>query len=69
MARTAELFEKPPRRKARVLMHMTDAGCNCSGPGEMAKFECPRCGHDSGWMNGLTSTEIRRGIPCPECNK
>jgi transposase-like protein len=28
---------------------------------------CPQCGHDEGWVKGLTVTEKRRQ-PCPKCN-
>jgi hypothetical protein len=57
----------PPPRPPRKLMHMIDAGCNPSGPGDIAQFACKRCGHRSEWIEA-TVTEIRRGIPCPTCN-
>lgn len=64
MARTPDMFEKLPRRKARVLMHVADAGQ------DMIRFECYVCGHDTGWIpDEITITDAKRGIPCPECNK
>jgi len=27
-----------------------------------------RCGHESDWIDGLTVTEAKRGMSCPECN-
>ncbi len=30
-------------------------------------LQCPACGHDEGWVEGLTVTESRRQ-PCPKCN-
>ena len=62
MTRTAELFTKPPRLKR---MHVIDAG-EIQGE-RAARFYCERCGTETGWMP-CGMTEIRRGIPCPECN-
>lgn len=65
MARTAELFEKPQRPRLKR-MHVMDAG-NIEGK-HAARFYCERCETETGWMQcGLT--EMRRGIPCPECNE
>lgn len=55
---------KPPRAKARVMMHWDDAGHN--GPGPMGNFFCKHCGYRAGWL-GASELEMRRGIPCPEC--
>lgn len=57
----------PARRPRRVLMQMTDAGCNPSGPGDIAQFACKRCAYQSEWRQASVA-EIRRGIPCPKCN-
>jgi hypothetical protein len=64
MNRTAEMFPKisTPRR---VLMHCEDTGSN--GPGRMGHFRCRACGHE-GWYRDCSMTDIRRGIPCPNCN-
>lgn len=63
MARTAEMFAKPPRIKR---MHVIDAG-HIEGE-RAARFYCERCETETGWYAcGLT--EARRGIPCPECNE
>lgn len=58
---------KPPRAKRRVLMHVTDGGY-VDGLGDAATFECRRCKHESGWV-AASATDVRRGIPCPVCNK
>lgn len=63
-ARTAEMFEKPPRARPRVMMHWDDAGYT-TGP--IGDFHCVRCGHRAGWLLA-TEEEVRRGIPCPNCN-
>lgn len=57
---------KPPRRCARALMRVYDAGdCNA---GHIVQFRCARCGYDSGWVHVRTITEAKRGLPCPRCN-
>lgn len=58
---------KKPRAKSRKLMQCADCGPGIDKGFEMAKFECPRCKHESEWAQH-TWTEIRRGIPCPKCN-
>ena len=60
--RTAEMFAKKPRL---VRMHVLDAG-EIQGE-RAARFYCERCETETGWMP-CGMTEIRRGIPCPECN-
>ncbi|MDD2748654.1 hypothetical protein [Acidithiobacillus thiooxidans] len=67
---TEDLFPdlKPPRRKPRKLMHVCDAYGD--GPDHVhVCFRCSRCGHETDWIDGLTVTEAKRGIPCPMCNK
>jgi hypothetical protein len=50
-------------------MHVVDAGNgNTADAPKIARFECKRCGHDSGWAKVRTATEAKRGIPCPKCN-
>lgn len=54
---------KPPRKKPRKLMHVSDAG-------DGVLMECAHCGYNSGWFHtDKTVTELKRGLPCPECNK
>ena len=53
-----------PRRRSRKLMYAVDTR-HAGGP--IARFECKRCGHDSGWLS-CTHQEQRRGVPCPHCN-
>lgn len=69
MASQPDMFPtaKPPRAKPRVLMHFTDAGY--SSCGTMATFKCDRCGYESEWMDCRNDTEVKRGLPCPNCNK
>lgn len=59
---TPDLFGKPPRRKPRVLMRVSDAGDG------RAQFTCSKCGHVSEWLEVDTVTEAKRGLPCPNCN-
>lgn len=66
MARTLEMFDKP-RKPRQWLMHVSDAGGD--GPDDVhVRYECQRCGHETGWMMARTVTEAKRGIPCPTCN-
>lgn len=64
-----QLFDLPPkpRAKPRKLMHVIDAG-----PGfdqmDRVRFECARCGHDSGWLL-MKCDDAKRGVPCPKCNQ
>lgn len=68
-----DLFGPVPRKPPTVRMRAIDHG---QAPGLMpgwrtakgAHFRCWRCGHDAGWLFDLTNTEIRRGLPCPNCN-
>ena len=66
---TPELFpETKVRRIPRKLMVVQDAWGD--GPEDQhVSFRCPRCGHETDWIDGLTITAAKRGIPCPECNK
>ena len=54
------------RKAPRVLMQMADAGDLPDGK-KGARFECPKCGGDSGWVYA-TDTKARRGTPCTICN-
>lgn len=63
---TLEGFERPPRKPARVMAKLDDAGGESV---QMARYSCRKCGWDSGWIEDERSdTEIRRGIPCEVCN-
>jgi hypothetical protein len=62
----ADLFGPAPARPNRVLMHAMDSGSFPDGK-DAARFECRKCGHDSGWVYA-SRREVRRGIPCPTCN-
>lgn len=70
---STDLFGSLRRAPRRVLMKAVDHG---QAPGcqpgwrtaEGAHFVCPKCGHDAGWLFDLFPSEIRRGLPCPECN-
>lgn len=62
MSRTAEMFLKQPRAKARVMMHWDDAGADNGG-----HFVCPRCKYAS-WYFDCSTTDFKRGIACPNCN-
>lgn len=61
------LGAKPPRKPARVLMHVYDAG-DLPGGARGVCFRCHRCGHNTGWVEAATLTEDKRGRPCPMCN-
>ena len=59
---------KPARQAPRRLMHVCDAYGD--GPDDNhVRFHCAHCGHESDWVDGLTVTEAKRGMLCPECNK
>lgn len=62
MASALKLFDF--RRPRRVMARCVDAGSN--GPGRMGHFVC-KCGFDE-WHSDCKANEIRRGIPCPNCN-
>ena len=70
MSKSPRLFDEPlkPRQAPRKLMHVIDAG-EADGAGDIVRFGCARCGHESGWMTVSGVTEGKRGIPCPKCNK
>jgi len=36
---------------------------------ELGHMVCGKCGHEAGWMHFKTRTEVRRGEPCPICNR
>lgn len=63
---TPDLFGPRPRRSPRVMMHVIDAGDGCESA--IARFRCGRCGHETDWQDVRTTTEGRRGVPCPKCN-
>jgi len=72
---TPDLFPgtKPPRRRPRVLMHVSDAtGCHTGAAADLGKpmcrMKCTRCGAETEWLIFDTVTEARRGIPCEACN-
>lgn len=67
---TQQLFAKP-RATSRKLMHVYDAGINCSGLTEgsfLVQFKCWHCGLESGWQKCEKISVAKRGIPCPNCN-
>ena len=58
------------RQRARPMkrMRVVDAG-HLPGGAKGIRFECRRCGHDTGWIpDEWTVSENRRGLPCPQCN-
>ena len=66
-ARQGEMFAKPKRphiKRARV----SDAGEGRAGYPYGASFRCKRCEWESGWLCFDKITDIRRGVPCPNCN-
>lgn len=70
---TLELFDKPPRRRPRVMMHVLDAGssgcCDEAGSSiEVACFRCRHCGYESDWIRIRNLSDGKRGHPCPRCN-
>ena len=67
---TPDLFSetKPPRPAPRKLMHVCDAADDEDPAYSSVRFHCARCGHESDWIDGLTVTEAKRGMPCPACN-
>lgn len=68
MARALEMFPRPPRKNPRVMMRVTDAGLSPGGD-HIATFECARCGAKTGWLVCGGVTDVRRGEPCPQCNR
>lgn len=72
MTRTVDMFQdlKPPRAKARVLMHVCDSGWSddeARGP-ELCKMKCTKCGAETEWLHFANVTEAKLGIPCEVCN-
>jgi DNA-directed RNA polymerase subunit RPC12/RpoP len=62
-------FEKTytPRLKR---MHFCDVGTgDCIGEDILVIFKCSRCGHQSEWMVINSVSDVKRGLPCPICNK
>lgn len=58
---------KPPKASPRVMMHHSDVGIGTYG--YVVTFSCRRCGKESDLMACDTQTDIKRGMPCPDCNK
>ena len=67
--KNADLFNnyKVKRLKPRVLMHHIDVGIGTYG--YMAKMKCNKCDNETDWLDFNTASEIKRGYPCPKCNK
>lgn len=66
-----DLFPVPAkqyRAPARVLMHFTDVGGGAADE-LLATFSCRICGHETEWLVCDNETEVKRGIPCPNCNE
>lgn len=69
MAKTVEMFDKPPRKSPRVMMIVVNAGNHWQG-GRGIEFECRKCAHNTGYIvDTRTVTENKRGMPCPVCNE
>lgn len=70
MTRTGQLFPLEPRPRVKPVkrMHVIDAGIR-EDSAEIAVFECSRCGHKTDWTEIRATTEAKRGLPCPNCNK
>lgn len=66
MSGTPDLFGPRPRRKPRVLMHVTDILSGCCGdfdaPIRLA-LACRKCGHTTEAVE-----RKRQDYPCPVCN-
>ena len=72
MTRTPDLFPgtKPPRKPQRVLMRVCDGmGFAERGESGSVRWRCPKCGHESDWMDYQNLTVVRKGIPCEQCNR
>lgn len=63
------LFSKHdlPRTPPIKRMHVIDAGYDHGH----VHMHCDHCGYDDGFqfVYDNTLTELKRGLPCPECNK
>jgi hypothetical protein len=58
---------KPPRSAPRVMMHADNVGIGTYG--YLAEFVCRTCGRTSDLMCCDTRGDVKRGMPCPDCNK
>ena len=70
-----DLFPEAPRHRAkpRKLGHVIDAGHGCGldddgSRNHWARLKCVWCDHQWEIHSGHTITELKRGLPCPECN-
>ena len=53
---------RKPRAKSRRLMHSQRVG-------DVVKFVCPKCEYEVLDPGDLTTSQFKRGIPCPKCNE
>jgi len=69
-ARQPEFSFMPPKpRTPRVKRaHVIDAGDGQGDHPYGAQFKCKVCQWESSWWCFNNITEIRRGVPCPNCN-
>ena len=70
----SHLFDKTeppkPRQPRRRLMHVVDAGDGSEfGVETICVFRCRECDHTTEWTPVKSTTEAKRGIPCPKCNR
>ncbi len=65
MARQLELFGPKPRKPPRILAHADDCG-DGTGKNYSGHFVCSVCGWAE-WCEAKLK-DIRRGVPCPDCN-
>ncbi len=65
MARQLALLERPRQMKRRIIMHYIDVAHDSYA----ARFRCHKCAHTTDWMTCAGVSEIKRGLPCPTCNK
>lgn len=65
MSRTLEMFPllDVPKKPRQKLMHVVDAG------DMVCQMACKRCGYESGWVTFTSVAQVKRGYPCPTCNK
>lgn len=62
-------FIPPKPTKARLRRaHMIDAGQGQGDHPYGAQFRCRACQWESGWWRFEKVAEIKRGVPCPNCN-
>ena len=71
-AQRDRLFEvdvKPPKPvpPARVMMALIDAGDADGSRHGIARFECPRCLHQTDWITLRSAKHGHIGHPCPKC--